>query len=152
MLSRFVLLVRTLAATAGKDAVARAMPLYMGVAVVAAVLFGGNGMQAAQVTGLAGASLPFRLALWAGWLFLGTPAARALLRAPATFFLRALPVPRRELLAAHALLLAVFLRAPEAGAARELPLVAGGALLALSLTSLRLTGGRLDPEGASRAR
>ncbi|WP_234023894.1 hypothetical protein [Sorangium cellulosum] len=107
MLRRFALLVRTLASTAGKDAFARAMPLYMGIGLVAAIVFGGNGMHPAQLTGLAGESFVFRVALWATWLLLGTPAARALLRAPATFFLRALPVPRVHLLSAHALLLAI---------------------------------------------
>ncbi|WP_437641126.1 hypothetical protein [Sorangium sp. So ce854] len=107
MLRRFALVLRTLISTAGKDAVARAMPLTMGLGVVAAVVFGGNGMHPSQLTGLAGASLPFRIAMWAVWLLVAMPAARALLRAPATFFLRALPVPRAELLSAHALLLAV---------------------------------------------
>ncbi|WP_437948146.1 hypothetical protein WME98_46955 [Sorangium sp. So ce296] len=107
MLRRFALVLRVLVSTAGKDAFARAMPLYMGLGLVGAVVFGGNGMHPAQLTGLAGESLPFRLGLWAAWLLVGTPAARALLRAPATFFLRALPVPRLQLLAAHALLLAV---------------------------------------------
>ncbi|WP_437737917.1 hypothetical protein [Sorangium sp. So ce1335] len=107
MLRRFALVLRTLISTAGKDAVARAMPLYMALGLVVAVVFGGNGMHPSQLTGLAGASLPFRMALWAVWLLVAMPAARALLRAPATFFLRALPVPRAQLLAAHALLLAV---------------------------------------------
>ncbi|XYI03235.1 hypothetical protein ACMHYB_27135 [Sorangium sp. So ce1128] len=107
MLRRFALVLRALASTAGKDAVARAMPLYMGLGLVGAIVFGGNGMHPSQLTGLAAESLPFRLALWAVWLLVGTPAARALLRAPSTFFLRALPVPRAHLLSAHALLLAV---------------------------------------------
>ncbi|XXX82035.1 hypothetical protein WMF30_25065 [Sorangium sp. So ce134] len=107
MLRRFALVLRVLVSTAGKDAFARAMPLYMGLGLVGAVVFGGNGMDPAQLTGLAGESLAFRLALWAAWLLVGTPAARALLRAPATFFLRALPVPRLQLLSGHALLLAV---------------------------------------------
>ncbi|WP_437987122.1 hypothetical protein [Sorangium sp. So ce117] len=107
MLRRFALVVRVLVSTAGKDAFARAMPLYMGMGLVAAVVFGGNGMHPSQLTGIAGESPLFRVALWGAWLLVGTPAARALLRAPATFFLRALPVPRRELLSAHALLLAV---------------------------------------------
>ncbi|WP_437282616.1 hypothetical protein WME90_19160 [Sorangium sp. So ce375] len=107
MLRRFALVLRVLVSTAGKDAFARAMPLYMGMGLVAAVVFGGNGMHPSQLTGLAAESPPFRVGLWGAWLLVGTPAARALLRAPATFFLRALPVPRRALLAAHALLLAV---------------------------------------------
>ncbi|WP_437683044.1 hypothetical protein [Sorangium sp. So ce131] len=107
MLRRFALIVCTLASTAGKDAFARAMPLYMGVGLVAAIVFGGNGMHPAQLTGLAGESFVFRVALWAAWLLLGAPAARALLRAPAAFFLRTLPVPRVHLLSAHALLLSI---------------------------------------------
>ncbi|WP_437820473.1 hypothetical protein [Sorangium sp. So ce1078] len=107
MLRRFALVLRVLLSTAGKDAFARAMPLYMGLGLVGTVVFGGNGMDPARLTGLAGESLPFRLALWSAWLLVGMPAARALLRAPATFFLRAMPVPRLLLLSAHALLLAV---------------------------------------------
>lgn len=96
-----------MALTAGKDAIARAMPFYMGMGLVAAVVFGGNGMHPSQLTDLAATSAPFRLALWAAWLLVGMPAARALLRAPATFFLRPLPVPRALLLSAHALLLVI---------------------------------------------
>ncbi|WP_437593947.1 hypothetical protein [Sorangium sp. So ce1000] len=107
MLRRFALVLRVLVSTAGKDAFARAMPLYMGMGLVAAVVFGGNGMHPSQLTGLAAESPTFRGALWAAWLLVGTPAARALVRAPATYFLRALPVPRGALLSAHALLLAV---------------------------------------------
>lgn len=66
----------------------------LGIAVVSAVLFGGNGMDAADLTGLCRRSIGVRVGLWGLWLLAQTPAVRALLAERSALLLRALPVPR----------------------------------------------------------
>jgi len=100
-LRAFAAVVRVLGATAGRSAFVRGAPLYFGIALGAAVLFGGNGMNAATVTDLATRSLPFRLSLFLAWTLVTLPVARILLTTPSTFLLRALPVPRWQHLLVH---------------------------------------------------
>lgn len=91
---RFLKLLSVLTATGGRALTERAATLYVSIAVVSGIVFGGNGMHPRHVTRGAAAHLGLRAALWALWLILTTPAARAILVAPSTFALRALPVPR----------------------------------------------------------
>jgi len=97
-LFRFWLVGRTLASTAFAAAATRAIPLFGGVALVAGVLFSPVGMDARDVTRSARNFPLIRLSLWAAWLIGTTPLARTLLSAPGAAFLRALPVPRWQLL------------------------------------------------------
>jgi hypothetical protein len=79
-----------------------AAALYLGVAVVASVLFAPQGMTASDaVAALAGAR-PVRLGFWLAWIVAATPAARSLFTAPGLFYLRALPTPRLLQLGLHA--------------------------------------------------
>jgi hypothetical protein len=87
-------LARTLVMTAGRAALQRALPLYVGIGIAAAIGFEGNGMRPATLTRQADAHAPFRIALWGVWLLVSTPAARAVLCTPSSFFLRTLPVAR----------------------------------------------------------
>jgi hypothetical protein len=97
-----VSLVRVLGATAGRAAVQRALPLYLGLFLVASVLFEGNGVRPADVVAAAEQSRVVRLELYGAWTIVSVPALRALLCTPSTFFLRTLPVARWRLLAVHA--------------------------------------------------
>lgn len=104
-------LTRALTRSAGAAAFRAAGPLYAGIAVVAAILFGPHGMSAADAVTALDGSTPLRLGLWAGWLLAATPAARLVFETPDTFYLRALPVPRWKFCAVHAAHLAA-LQAP----------------------------------------
>jgi hypothetical protein len=106
---RVGLILRALADTAGQAALRRGLPLYLGIFVAAVIVFTGpNAMRASELTGLAGRSLPFRLALLGVWLVLTLPVARTLLSSPAAWFLRTFALPWGEVVAALGpLLLAV---------------------------------------------
>lgn len=95
-------LVRALSATAGRAAVQRALPLYLGVLIAASVLFEGNGVRPADVVARALESRGERLLLYAAWTIVSLPALRALLTTPSSFFLRTLPVARWQWLAVQA--------------------------------------------------
>lgn len=134
-------LVRVLGATAGRAALQRALPLYLGLLLLASVLCEGNGVRPADVVAAAEQSRGIRFALYGAWTIVSLPALGGLLCTPSTFFLRTLPIVRSRLLALHgaAVLIA------------ELPWVAfwirGGGLgrglaalfAAVALTSLVLT-------------
>jgi hypothetical protein len=94
-------LVRAFAATAGRAAAQRALPVYVGLWIAASVLFEGNGVRPADVVAGALASRGERLLLYAAWTVVSLPAIRALLTTPSSFFLRTLPVPRWQLLTVH---------------------------------------------------
>jgi hypothetical protein len=85
---------RYLAGAAGRAALERALPLYLATGIIAVILFAGNGLDAKTVTDQARASRAFRSVLLGAWVMVTLPAARAWLTTPATFFLRALPLPR----------------------------------------------------------
>ncbi len=85
---------RLFARAIGEPVLRQLLPIYVGIGMVAAVVFGPTGMTAADVTGAAADSAGFRLGLWALWLTALAPATRSLVTAPAGFYLRALPIPR----------------------------------------------------------
>lgn len=87
-------LVRAYAATSGAVALRRGLPVYVGLLAVAALLFGGNGLEATTVVAAAETSSWTRGLLGAGWLVLTAPTLEALWRTPASFWLRSLPVAR----------------------------------------------------------
>src|SRR5690349_14877105 len=91
LLKRFPLpaMVLAIAVTGGRAAVQRAAPLVMGIAVVSVVLFGGQGMNAADLVALAARTPILRVSLWGLWLLAQTPAARALLGERSALLLRA---------------------------------------------------------------
>jgi hypothetical protein len=97
----FFALARILTRAAGPPALLRAAPPFAAVALISAVLFGGNGMRPRDLVGALAGSTPARASLWAAWILLTAPAARALLSTPSTFGLRALPVPRGWFWAVH---------------------------------------------------
>lgn len=86
----------------------RAMPAWLGCAVIAGLLFGKNGMQPRDVTLLAQNNLAIGLALAATWTLIYLPAARVLVRADAAQFLRSLPSPRIAPLVVRAVAFVLF--------------------------------------------
>lgn len=98
-LGRFLLLARTLSASAVQSASPVGVPLYFGIAIACAVLFGPNALEAKTVTRAMSSSPLLALGLFSAWIVLGLPVARAAVDLPHTFFLRALPVPRWQFLA-----------------------------------------------------
>ena len=99
---QFATIARALAATAGVAAMRRAIPLFAGIGIAAAVVFGPNGMSPADLVEATHATALGRIALIAVWLLVTVPIARALIETPTTYFLRALPVPRWQFWLAHA--------------------------------------------------
>ena len=102
------------ARTSGLAAARRALPLYLGLLLGSSVIFGGNGMSAADVTTLAERSPLFRTVFVLLWLLATTPAVRALVFAREALLLRTLPVPAAQLVLGQALHL-VLLEAPLTG-------------------------------------
>ncbi len=82
----------------------RALGVWIGCGIVAAVLFGPNGIQPRVLTGLALHEPAAGAVLGATWLLLFVPVARVLVRADAAVYLRALPHGPTWPLAAGALL------------------------------------------------
>jgi hypothetical protein len=93
---------RALTRSAGWATLRAVAPLWVGIAAVGAVLFGPQGMTAADVVRLLDASLVARVVLLGAWLLATAPAARAIFATPSTFYLRALPVARWRFGAVHA--------------------------------------------------
>lgn len=91
--SRFVLLATTLGSAALRRATPVAAPLYLSIAVVAAVLFGPSRLSSADACAAAIDSMGIRAGLWIGWLLISLPVVRSLLVVPDTHWLRALPLP-----------------------------------------------------------
>jgi hypothetical protein len=103
-----VAVLQAVARTSGLGAARRALPLYLGLVLGGGVIFGGNGMRAADVTAMAERSPRFRVVLVLIWLLATTPAARALIFAREALLLRTLPIPAAQLvlgLALHLLVL-----------------------------------------------
>ncbi|MDQ3297300.1 MAG: hypothetical protein M3619_12000, partial [Myxococcota bacterium] len=84
----------------------RAGPSWLGCALVAGLVFGGNGMHPRDLTGLALHHPGVGGVLALTWILIFVPAARVLVRADLATYLRSLPAPRLapSLLAAAALL------------------------------------------------
>ncbi len=77
--------------TIGRPVAARALPTWVGVAIVASVVMGGNGLMPRDLTALAAASPRAAGVLAGAWLLLTAAAVRAALGAPGAAYLRALP-------------------------------------------------------------
>jgi ABC-2 type transport system ATP-binding protein len=82
------------ARTAGARMLERAIPLFLGLGIAAAVLFAPQGLDPRDVVAAASASPALRGALWAAWLLASVPLTGALLRDRRADFLRALPLSR----------------------------------------------------------
>ena len=82
-----------------RPAARRCFGTWLGLAVVAAVIFGPTAMQPSDLTGLALHDPTVGVALGATWILLFLPAARVLLRAEGGRFLRSLPHARAAPLA-----------------------------------------------------
>jgi hypothetical protein len=72
----------------------RATPVWLGVATMAAVLFGPNGMRPHDLTLVMRDAPAVGAVIVAAWLLLIAPVGRSLFRSPGTAFLRSLPAPR----------------------------------------------------------
>jgi hypothetical protein len=104
----FVVLARALGSSALRSVTGRGLALYLGIGAVASWLFAPpNGIRAVDVTEAAALTWQLRLGLWGAWLVAATPVAHALLELPATFGLRALPLPRWYFWAIHGGLLLI---------------------------------------------
>lgn len=93
-LSSGAALVQAYALSAGAAALRRGLPTLAGLFAGAALLFGGNGVEAETVVASARASPPVAALLWTGWLALTQSAVNALWSTPESFWLRSLPAPR----------------------------------------------------------
>ncbi len=80
--------------TAAAPALRRAAPVYVGIAIVAAVIFGPTGMHPRDITLAAARSPGFAVVLWAIWLLAAAPAVQAVIHTRALEYLRWLPVRR----------------------------------------------------------
>jgi hypothetical protein len=146
-------LMAVIARLAATETLPRVAPLWLAIALFAAVAFGGNGMHPRTVIRAMDASLAARAALWLAWVSAVRASVAAGLRARGLGPLGALPVGHGLRAAPHALV-AVAAQLPwavlfafGAGAARAIAAVATAAGLAL-------VGGRWPRrlvEGAARA-
>ena len=93
-LHAFGRLARTLGVLAARGPMRRAAALYLGLAIVASVLFAPNALRASDVVMAADLFPPARAILLAIWLVLTGAIARELVEAPGATILRALPLPR----------------------------------------------------------
>lgn len=75
----------------GRPVAARAVPTWVGVAIVAGVVMGGNGMAPRDVVTIASSSGRALVVLGLAWLLLSSAAVRVGLGAPGTAYLRSLP-------------------------------------------------------------
>ncbi len=143
----FRALIGVVARTSGAAALRRALPTYLGLFVVAVILFAGNGVRSSDVVALAMASPPTRVGLLAAWLLMALPAARALIAAPSAFLIRTWPIPRARLLGVTTAMLVLV----------ELPWLllwfkGGGVVPGLAATAIALGGHGLllaRPRGAA---
>jgi len=78
----------------GGAAMRRAIPVWAGVGIVAAIVFGGTGMRVGDLTRIARQEPGVGVALGAMWLVLVAPVGAAIADARATAWLRALPSAR----------------------------------------------------------
>jgi hypothetical protein len=145
--------VRALAAAVGRPALARGLPLYLGLALPVAVIFGPNGMHPADLASAAEASAGVRLVLWSGWTLAALPVAHALFDGESSVYLRWLPAPRWWTLAP----LAAMLLAVQGGfgvfwgAARGPVAAMAGMALAAAVQAAVLVAARGRAEALARA-
>ncbi|MBK9034569.1 MAG: hypothetical protein IPL61_25430 [Myxococcales bacterium] len=130
---------RVWAGALGRAGFRRALPAWLGVAIVGGAVFGGNGLGPRDVAALAVGAPRLVLVVALAWLVLLTPAVRAAVAAPGLDLLRSLPgAPGLE--AMTRVLVALGVHAPWAAIA----IPAGGAVgalswLAMATTSLAVT-------------
>jgi len=119
-------LARAVASTSGRAVAARAVPLAMGVGLVAAIVFGGHGVPASLVVKMMHASIGVRLSMFVAWTMLASPAALRAFDAPGTLTLRAVRPPRAVL---YAILIAIVCaaQAPWIALASSVGLASGAA-------------------------
>jgi|GEM_PF-2140688 len=91
-MARLTAFSRVLLRTVGPPALRRLAPVYCGLAVLVAILFGPTGMSAAGLVADMHASAPLRLGLWLAWLILVVAAVRPLFHSRDALYLRAAPV------------------------------------------------------------
>jgi hypothetical protein len=77
--------------TVGRPVAGRAAPTWAGVAIVAGVVMGGNGLSPSDVVVLATSSVRALVVLGLSWLLLSSAAVRVAFDAPGASYLRALP-------------------------------------------------------------
>jgi hypothetical protein len=143
----FGALVDVVARTSGASALRRALPTYLGLFVIAVILFAGYGVRSSDVVALALGSPHTRVALLAAWLLLALPAARALIAAPSAFLIRTWPIPRARLLGVTTAML-VLVESPWL----LLWFKGGGVVAGLAATAIALGGHGLllaRPRGAA---
>ena len=83
--------------TAGTPALRRVLPLYIGLFMVAGIVFGPQGMDPSTAVEAMQAAPDARLVLWFGWLLAAAPAARTLWSEASLDYLRWLPVAQRSI-------------------------------------------------------
>jgi hypothetical protein len=93
-LVRFGAFAGVLGRTVGAPAARRIVPLWAGIFIAGAVIFGPTGMRARDVVEAAWASPGLHAGLWLAWLVAAAPAVRAVLDRETTGYLRSLPVAR----------------------------------------------------------
>lgn len=93
-------LLEAVALTSGREALRRALPLYLAFFLASRLLLGGE-----TFVQLVAQSSRARSVLWGAWLVATFPAARSLLTAPSSLWLRTMPFRRRELIGAQLALL-----------------------------------------------
>lgn len=72
----------------------RAVPLYGGLAILSAILFGPTGVDPRDLAVRMASSTPLRVVVWAAWLLMAAPVVGPLLRDRRSDFARALPIAR----------------------------------------------------------
>jgi ABC-2 type transport system ATP-binding protein len=89
--------IRAVIATSGRESMRQSLAAYLGLAVVSAVLFGGNGLDAAHVIAACRAQPLLGAGLALAWVTFSLPPTATLLTHPKALFLRSLPLSRGAL-------------------------------------------------------
>ncbi|HVV83891.1 MAG TPA: hypothetical protein VHE35_12540, partial [Kofleriaceae bacterium] len=88
---RWVHALRGWLGTLGRPVLVRALPTWMGLAVVAGVTMAGNAMTPGDLVGVARSSVRALLVMAGAWMLLSASAVRAAIDPPGAAYLRALP-------------------------------------------------------------
>lgn len=91
---RYVGLARVYASLSARAAIPLGTPIFFGIFVVACIVFGPQGMDAADLVFMLRTSPLWMILLWFGWIVLLFPVARLALVPPSSLYLRWLPAPR----------------------------------------------------------
>lgn len=87
-------LARVYLSLSARSAVVLGAPIFFGILLVSAIVFGPTGMRPADLVFTLRSSPPFAAALWLAWLILVFPVAKLALIPPSSLYLRWLPSPR----------------------------------------------------------